>query len=116
MSEKLIKVTAEELHGLIKNKLMSTGMPDAMADETANHLTYADLRGVHSHGAVRVEYYSERAAKGGVTFEPDMRFEKTGDSTGILHGDNAQGHYVANEAIHMQSKWQRKRCRCNRCF
>ena len=57
------------------------------------------MRGVHSHGAVRVEYYSERAAKGGVNLKPNLRFEKTGESTGILHGDNAQGHYVANEAI-----------------
>ena len=99
MSEKLILLQAEELHALMKNKLMSAGVPDEIAEETANHLTYADLRGVHSHGAVRVEYYSERAAKGGVNLKPNLRFEKTGESTGILHGDNAQGHYVANEAI-----------------
>ncbi|MGI6580402.1 MAG: ureidoglycolate dehydrogenase [Saccharofermentanales bacterium] len=97
--EKLILLQADELHALMKNKLMSAGLPDEVAEETANHLTYADLRGIHSHGAVRVEYYSERAAKGGVTASPDLKFEKTGASTGILHGDNGQGHYVANEAL-----------------
>lgn len=99
MSEKLVLLQADELKALMKNKLMSAGLPEVMAEETAAHLTYADLRGIHSHGAVRVEYYSERAAKGGVNFNPELRFEKTGESTGIFHGDNAQGHYVANEAV-----------------
>lgn len=100
MSEEvLVNVTPEELHELIQHKLMSAGLPEDQAEETANHLTYADLTGIHSHGAVRVEYYSERIAKGGITLEPDVHFEQTGSSTGIFHGDNAQGQYVANLAI-----------------
>lgn len=97
--EKLVKVTAERLHELIKNKLMKAGLKDDHAEETANHLVYADLSGVHSHGAVRVEYYSERINKGGITTEPEFKFEQTGPSTAIFHGDNAQGHYAANEAL-----------------
>ena len=30
----------------------------------------------HSHGAVRVEYYVEFIAKGGITNDPDYKFEK----------------------------------------
>lgn len=97
--EKMINLTAEKLHELIKNKLMLAGMPEEQAEETTKHLVYADMVGVHSHGAVRVEYYSERIHKGGVNLEPELSFEKTGPSTGIFHGENAQGHYVTNKAL-----------------
>ena len=46
-----------------------------------------------------MQYYSERSAKGGFNNDPELKFEKTGPSTGIYHGDNALGHYVANEAM-----------------
>lgn len=97
--EKMVNMTEERLHEVIKNKLMLAGMPEEQAEETTRHLVYADMVGVHSHGAVRVEYYSERIHKGGVNLEPELSFEKTGPSTGIFHGENAQGHYVTNKAL-----------------
>ena len=75
--EKLINVSAMELESLIQAKLELAGLPEVQAVETAKHLVYADLCGVHSHGAVRVEYYSERINKGGITREPEIKFEKT---------------------------------------
>lgn len=101
MSEdiKTVNVSAERLHELIKKKLVLAGLPEEQAEETTNHLVFADMIGVHSHGAVRVEYYSERISKGGINTKPELSFEKTGASTGIFHGDNAQGHFVANEAL-----------------
>lgn len=97
--EKMVHVSAKEEHQLIKDKLMLAGLPKEHAEETANHLVYADLSGINSHGAVRVEYYSERISKGGINLTPDISFEKTGSASGIFHGDNAQGHYVANLAV-----------------
>lgn len=94
-----VKVTADRLHELIKNKLMQAGLPEEAAEETANHLTYADLSDIHSHGAVRVAYYAERIAKGGVTLEPNITFTQTGPGTATFDGDNGQGHYVANLAL-----------------
>lgn len=101
MSEevKTMNVSAERLHELIKEKLLLAGLTEEQAEETTKHLVYADMIGVHSHGAVRVEYYAERISKGGINTKPELSFEKTGASTGIFHGDNAQGHYAANEAI-----------------
>lgn len=97
--EKLVNISGDRLHELIKTKLIKAGLKEEHAQETANHLVYADLSGVHSHGAVRVEYYAERINKGGVTANPEFRLETTGASTAIFHGDNAQGHYAANEAL-----------------
>lgn len=98
MSE-IVTVTPEKLHGLIKSKLEKAGLKAEHAEEVAKHLVFADSCGIHSHGAVRVDYYAERIAKKGVTIEPEMYFEKTGPCTGIYHGDNAIGQYVANEAL-----------------
>lgn len=97
--EKMVNVSSNRLHELIKGKLTSAGLKKEHADEVANHLVFADMSGIHSHGAVRVEYYAERIAKGGVTTDPDISFEKTGESTGIYHGDNGVGQYVANNAL-----------------
>ncbi|WP_110955970.1 ureidoglycolate dehydrogenase [Anaerosinus massiliensis] len=106
MSEQeIVLVDKEDLHKLIKRKVMKAGLPEDHAQELANHLTYADSRGVHSHGAVRVEYYSERISKGGSNVKPDFSFKKTGPCTGIYEGDNAIGMVVAKngmlEAIQM---------------
>lgn len=98
--EETVLVTKEELHQLIKNKVMKAGLPEDHADEVANHLSYADSRGVHSHGAVRVEYYSERISKGGSNAKPNFSFRKTGPCTGIYEGDNAVGMVVATNAMH----------------
>lgn len=94
-----VKVMPEKLHHLIKMKLHKAGLMKEQAEEVAKHLVYADANGVHSHGAVRVDYYAERIAKGGVTIDPQVRFEKTGPSSAVFHGDNGQGHYVANLAL-----------------
>lgn len=95
----IVKVMPEKLHHLMKTKLHKAGLKEEQAEEVAKHLVYADANGVHSHGAVRVDYYAERIVKGGVTIEPKVRFEKTGPSSAIFHGDNGQGHYVANLAL-----------------
>lgn len=95
----IVTVEPNKLLQLIKEKLMAAGLKEAHAQETAKHLVFADACGIHSHGAVRVDYYAERIAKGGVTIEPEIVFEKTGASTGIVHGDNGVGQYVCDEAL-----------------
>ena len=95
----IVKVMPNDLHNLIKTKLESAGLYSEQAEEVAKHLVFADCSGVHSHGAVRVDYYAERIAKGGVTLNPQVQFEKTGPSSAIFHGDNGIGQYVANLAM-----------------
>lgn len=99
MTEEVVLLEERELKQLITNKLVAAGLPMIQAEEVAKHLCYADRRGIHSHGAVRVEYYAERIAKGGTTLQPNFRFEQTGASTGIFHGDNAIGHVAAKEGL-----------------
>lgn len=97
--EKTMKLTHETLHSLIKTKLTQAGLTTAHAHIVADVLVHADLRGIHSHGAVRVEYYAERISKGGTNTAPKFNFEKTGPCSAIFHGDNGAGHVAAKLAM-----------------
>lgn len=94
-----MKVTEEALTKLITDKLNSAGLSKEHAEGVADVLVHADLRGVHSHGAMRVDYYAERIAKGGINTNPNFNFEKTGPSSAIFHGDNGVGHVAAKRAM-----------------
>ncbi|MCQ9209319.1 ureidoglycolate dehydrogenase [Granulicatella seriolae] len=98
MNETVI-VQAQELHDLIQDKLEKAGLKSSHANSVAEHLVFADANGIHSHGAVRVDYYAERIAKGGVNLDPKITFEKTGPSSGIVHGENGVGQFVALKGL-----------------
>lgn len=94
-----MRVKEQDLHELIKNKIHKAGLSEEHADVVAECLTWADARGYHSHGAVRVEYYSERIAKGGITADPKFEFKTTGPCSGIYEGDNGVGFVVAKNGM-----------------
>lgn len=94
-----MRVTKQQLFDLMKNKLVKAGLNEDAAADVSDVLTFADHRGIHSHGAVRVEYYSERIAKGGITAHPNYHFEQTGPSTAVFEGDNGPGHQAAKQAM-----------------
>lgn len=94
-----MRVTREKLHELMATKLHRAGLSKEHADMVADVLTYSDERGLHSHGAMRVEYYAERIAKGGTNANPKFHFEKTGPCTGVYDGDNGSGHVTATLAM-----------------
>lgn len=100
-----MKVGRKKLKQLMKDKLHKAGLNNDHADIMAEILTWADERGYHSHGAVRVEYYAERISKGGINANPKFAFEKTGPASGVYSGDNGSGYVAATlsmeEAIKM---------------
>lgn len=95
----MMKVTQQELKKLIETKLQSAGLSSDHAEIVADILVFADARGTHSHGAIRVEYYAERIAKGGINKRPNFSFDGTGTSTGVFRGDNGPGHVAAKKAM-----------------
>lgn len=102
-----MKISRETLHQLIENKLCQAGLKREHAATVAEVLVYADARGIHSHGAVRVEYYAERISKGGTNREPEFRLEETGPCSAILHADNAAGQVAAKMGMeHAIAKWR----------
>lgn len=94
-----MNVNHDQLHQLIQTKIERAGLPADQAAVIADILVFADERGYHSHGAVRVEYYAERIAKGGMTPNPQMTFTKTGPCSGRFEGDNANGFVACKRAM-----------------
>lgn len=94
-----MKVTKAELKELMKQKFIKAGMSGEHADMTAEILAWSDERGFASHGTVRVEYYAERIAKGGINVNPKFSFEKTGPCSGIYQGDNGCGYVACTLAM-----------------
>ena len=94
-----MRVNEAELHDLVAKKLQQAGLSQEQARASADVLVYADASGIHSHGAMRTEYYAERIVKGGMNTAPDFRFERTGPASGIFHADNGSGLVAAGEAM-----------------
>ena len=94
-----MRVTKEQLKDLIVTKLHRAGLTEDHSEGVADVLVHADARGVHSHGAMRVEYYAERIAKGGINCKPEFKFEKTGPCSAVFDGDNGAGHVAAKLAM-----------------
>lgn len=99
MSEDRVRTNPAELHGLIERKLEAAGLRPEHASGVADSLVYADAHGIHSHGAMRVDYYAERIAKGGINRDPRFAFRRTGPSSGVFEADNGVGHVAAREAM-----------------
>lgn len=94
-----MRVSESDLRSLMANKLQRAGLSQEHAEVVADVLLYADARGIHSHGAMRTEYYAERIVKGGMNTSPDFRFRRTGPASGVFDGDNGSGHVAARAAM-----------------
>ncbi|WP_291292909.1 ureidoglycolate dehydrogenase [Enterococcus sp.] len=106
--EETVIVEPRELQELIQRKLFAAGLSNEYAGIIAEHLVFADASGIHSHGAVRVDYYAERIAKGGMNRTPKMTFKATGPCSGILDGQNGPGQVVVLEATNYAIEMAKK--------
>ncbi|AJJ21271.1 MULTISPECIES: ureidoglycolate dehydrogenase [Yersinia] len=94
-----MKVSKAQLNQLIQNKIHAAGLSQDHAAIVADVLAHADARGIHSHGAVRVEYYAERISKGGINNHPNFTFTPTGPCSAVFDGDNGAGHVAAKMSM-----------------
>jgi L-2-hydroxycarboxylate dehydrogenase (NAD+) len=74
--------------------LAAVGLSPADADATAEMMLLADLRGIDSHGIVRLPSYVARLRSGGVNSRPDIRIVSDAPATALVDGDNGMGHLV----------------------
>ena len=74
-------------------------VPAAHAREVAACLITAELRGVDSHGMVRLPVYSRRLQAGVVKAHPDIRLVSSGTAAALVDGDNGLGPVVAARAM-----------------
>lgn len=77
----------------------STGVLGEQAEAIAANLVEADLRGVESHGVVRLPIYAQRLAARAINPTPDVRVVHETRTTAVIDGDNGMGQWVSLRAM-----------------
>src|SRR5438034_10449681 len=97
-------VTASRLMALVVEILRKVGVPDADARLLADTLIEADLRGVHSHGVMRLPNYVQRIRAGLV--RPEARYTITveGPAFALVDAHNSLGQVVSARAIDLATE------------
>ena len=90
---------ADDLRRFTGGVLEALGLSGEDAALVARSLVEADLRGVDSHGLVRLKIYADRLKAGCVNPQPVPRVVRATRSTGVLDGDNGMGQIVGAAAM-----------------
>jgi LDH2 family malate/lactate/ureidoglycolate dehydrogenase len=79
--------------------LEKLGLAAADARLIAETLVAANLRGVDSHGVVRLPHYATRLRNGTVKPRPNITVKRTAASAAVIEGDAGMGQLVATRAM-----------------
>jgi len=86
---------------MVDKVFQALGAPEDQAHIIADTLVDADLRGVHSHGAMRLNVYPQRIRGGAVSAVAKTHILKEGPSTILFDGGNGMGQVVAYRAMEL---------------
>lgn len=92
-------VSAAKLTGFAAACLEKLGLAASDAELVARTLVESNLRGVDSHGIVRLPHYAARLRNGTVKARPRISARRTGPSTALVEGDAGMGQLVAARAM-----------------
>jgi ureidoglycolate dehydrogenase (NAD+) len=92
-------VPQRDLESLCRLLLEKVGMSKEHATVVTDSLIAADLRGVGSHGVLRLPIYIKRMRMGLINVSPRMTLERTAAATARLDGDDGPGQVVVLRAM-----------------
>jgi LDH2 family malate/lactate/ureidoglycolate dehydrogenase len=87
------------LHGVVRAIFERCGMAADDAEVVTDQLVKADLRGIHSHGVMRVPLYVAKLTEGGVDAHGRPRVTKDGGAAMVVDGGNNMGQIAGVFAI-----------------
>lgn len=90
---------AEVLHEFCCALLEKLNVPREDAQEVGHCLVLADLRGIDSHGVIRLPVYAQRIRKNVVNAHAMPRIVRTHASAALIDGDNGLGAVVGSRAM-----------------
>lgn len=94
-----IAVEPKRLEKAVYEIFKAHNIPSEDANSVAKHLVLANLRGVESHGVVRVKSYIDRLKLNLVESDNNIRIEKEFSSFCRVNGGNNLGIIVATKAV-----------------
>jgi len=92
-------VPYQKLESFTAACLEKLGLEAADARLVAETLVAANLRGVDSHGVVRLPHYATRLRNGSVKARPKITARRTAPSAALVEGDAGMGQLVAVRAM-----------------
>jgi LDH2 family malate/lactate/ureidoglycolate dehydrogenase len=92
-------VAEEALKSFCRLLFTKVDVPDDEAVLIADNLVEADLRGVQSHGVVRLPIYIQRIEDGGSNPRPTPQIVRQTRTTAVLDGDNGMGQIIGMRAM-----------------
>lgn len=93
------RMSVEALRGFMRQVFVRVGLPEKDAEVEADVLVWANLRGVDSHGVLRIEWYLELIDQRIMNIHPNIRIEKETLATSIIDADHALGPVVTTFAM-----------------
>jgi len=92
------RVSAKQAQDFCVECFLKFGVPKENAENIADNLVLANLRGVDSHGIIRIPYYIEGIRKNFVKPSSDIHAVKESSNITLLDGGNGLGIPVATRA------------------
>ena len=96
-----VVVSHRDLLEFARECFRRVGVPEEDAGIIADHLVLANLRGVDSHGVIRIPYYIEGVEKGYVRARSEIRILRETRATALIDGGGGLGIPVAVKAIRL---------------
>ncbi len=97
-------VPVEKLEKLVSSIFEKNGLSAEDAAILSGSLVDANVRGMHSHGVLRVENYIKRIQQGGTNPHPNIRIVRESPFSATIDGDNGLGSVVSTYAMRICRK------------
>lgn len=91
----------QELDKFGKAVFQKVGFSEDNAELISSSLVLANLRGVDSHGVIRISYYADAIEKGQINPKPKVKVLKETDIFALIDGDKTLGYIPATLAVDM---------------
>lgn len=92
-------VSAEALKRFVKDIFLRSDVADEHAEIWSDMLVWANLRGMDSHGVLRIPRYVAYMKNGNIHARPDMKVEKRSGAIAVIDSDWAPGPVALSAAM-----------------
>lgn len=100
MEEKnAISVPAQHMRDFCHRSFVASGLSEEYSELVTDTLIAAELRGIGSHGIVRLPFYCKRLMEKGSNPDPNVRIVSQKPSMILIDGDNGLGQIVSIKAM-----------------
>src|SRR5205823_9941015 len=98
-SNSMVYAAPAAVHDFVRRLVVAHGVPEGDAETVARCLVEADLRGVDTHGAVRLPGYLDRVRRGLIKARPNITATRVTPVAASVDGDDGFGFVVATRAM-----------------